>query len=35
VLDFVGLDALNLEHPQSYYAGGLGSLGSGPAPTMA
>jgi hypothetical protein len=32
VLDFVGLDALNLEHPQNYYAGGFGSLGSGPGP---
>jgi hypothetical protein len=26
VLDFAGLDALNLEHPQTYYAGGFGSL---------
>jgi hypothetical protein len=32
VLDFVGLDALNLEHPENYYAGGFGSLGSGPGP---
>jgi PEP-CTERM motif len=32
MIDFVGLDALNLEHPQSYYAGGFGSLGSGPGP---
>ena len=31
-IDFVGLDTLNLEHPESYYAGGFGSLGSGPGP---
>ena len=32
VLDFAGLDAINLEHPVDYYAGGFGSLGSGPGP---
>ena len=32
VLDFAGLDAVNLEHPLDYYAGGFGSLGSGPGP---
>ena len=32
VLDFAGLDALQLEQPLNYYAGGFGSLGSGPGP---
>ena len=32
ILDFAGLDAINLEHPEDYYAGGFGSLGSGPGP---
>jgi hypothetical protein len=32
VLDFAGLNAIGLEHPQNFYTGGFGSLGSGPGP---